>query len=72
MIGNVWGDSFTSGILPGVREELNALHAAGEVRALVDTTASFTGIETVSGAVEHMLSGISAGKVTVSFAPGSG
>jgi hypothetical protein len=71
LIGNVWGDSFASGILPSVREELNALHAAGEIQALVDTTASFAGIEAVPGAVEHMLSGASAGKVTVSFAPAS-
>ena len=68
IVGNVWGDAFSSGVLPTVREELNALHAAGEIVALVDTTASFgAGVDDVPAAVEHMLSGASAGKVTVSF-----
>ena len=36
LIGNVWGDSFTSGVLPTITENIYADHAGGTLAALVD------------------------------------
>jgi hypothetical protein len=65
LVGNVWGDSFTAGVLPEWRDRLYADHAAGRVVALVDTTKRFCGVSEAVDAVEHMLSGRSKGKVVL-------
>ncbi len=44
------------------------LHAAGRLRAVVDR-AAFRGLGRAADAVDHMLSGRSAGKVVLAIAP---
>lgn len=65
LIGNVWGDSFTTGVLPAYRDQVYADHADGKLIALVDSTKTFRGVEQVAEAVEHMLAGHALGKVVV-------
>lgn len=65
LIGNVWGDAFSSGVLPEMREQLYSDHASGAITALVDTTRTFSGVGAAVDAVEHMLSGRSVGKVVL-------
>jgi hypothetical protein len=65
LIGNVWGDAFSSGVLPGHRDQIYAEHAAGDLVALVDTTSSFHGVAAAPSAIEHMLAGGSIGKVVL-------
>lgn len=68
LIGNVWGDAFKSGILPGVRDALYHDLAAGEITALVDESDSFRGVSAIPDAVAHMLSGSNIGKVVARIA----
>ena len=44
LIGNVWGDAFTAGVLPEMRDRLYADHMRGAIRALVDDTRTFCGV----------------------------
>ena len=53
----------------GARERVYAMHAAGELRALVDAR-PFRGLEEVVPAVAHMLSGQTIGKVVVQVGAG--
>jgi NADPH-dependent curcumin reductase CurA len=46
------------------RERLFGLHAAGKLRAVVDS-ASFEGLDSVADAVEHSVKGKACGKVVV-------
>lgn len=68
LIGNVWGDSFSAGVLPEYRDRLYADHAAGRIVALVDQSGDFRGLGQAAAAVEHMLSGQSTGKVVLRVA----
>jgi NADPH-dependent curcumin reductase CurA len=52
---------------PGARARLFALHAAGALRVTCD--ADFRGLEAVYDAIDHLLSGRSAGKVLVDLDP---
>jgi NADPH-dependent curcumin reductase CurA len=65
LIGNVWGDSFTSGVLPTITEKIYADHAGGTLAALVDETRRFEGVAAAPAAVAHMLAGGNTGKVVV-------
>ena len=65
LIGNVWGDSFSSGVLPAYRDRIYADHAAGKLVSLVDKSLAFRGVAQVVDAVDHMLSGRNMGKVVV-------
>merc|ERR1711941_203281 len=56
----IFGNAWPRGVpdkLAACSERVLALHAAGELVALVDTTKSFVGLKSVSDAVKHMLSG---------------
>ena len=66
LIGNVWGDSFSTGVLPRFRDQLYADLAAEPPRitALVDTT-RFSGVQDAPAAVAHMLAGRNVGKVVL-------
>jgi len=64
LIGNVWGDAFSTGVLPAFRDRLYADLAAGEIRALVDGT-RFCGVSEAPAAVAHMLAGRNTGKTVL-------
>ncbi|KAL3914641.1 MAG: hypothetical protein SGPRY_007557 [Prymnesium sp.] len=65
LVGNVWGDSRSAGVLPEFLERLYQSHAKGKITALIDDTQVFCGLKQAVGAVEHMLSGRSMGKVVL-------
>ena len=65
LIGNVWGDSFSTGVLPAYRDRIYADHAAGKLVSLVDTSQTFRGLAQAPDAVEHMLAGRNTGKVVL-------
>ena len=50
------------------REEVFALHAAGEIEVVTEGADAFVGLEAIPRAVEHMLSGATAGKVVATIA----
>jgi NADPH:quinone reductase-like Zn-dependent oxidoreductase len=62
VIGGVWPDR--ASILAAKRALFDAVQA-GTMRAVVDDTASFQGIESIPDAVDHMLSRNTVGKVVV-------
>ena len=62
VIGGVWPDR--AAILAAKRGLFDAVQA-GTMRAVVDDTASFTGVDSVADAVDHMLSRNTVGKVVV-------
>jgi len=64
IIGNVWGDAFTSGAIVQERDRIHNLYEKGQIRALVEER-EFKGLESVPDAVDYMLSGTSIGKVWV-------
>ena len=61
-IGGVWPDR--ASILAAKRELFDAVQA-GTMRAVIDDTASFEGVDSVADAVDHMLSRNTVGKVCV-------
>lgn len=61
--GNAWPKDF--GSVAGCKQRLLNLHASGELKALVDDKRTFEGLESVSDAIEYMLSGEAVGKVVV-------
>jgi len=64
LIGNVWGDAFSSGALGPARERLLQMYTTGKIRSLLKTK-SFVGLGSIPDAVDYMLSGSSIGKVWV-------
>ena len=62
VIGGVWPDR--ASILAAKRELFDAVQA-GTMRAVIDDTASFEGVDSVADAVDHMLSRKTVGKVVV-------
>ena len=62
VIGGVWPDR--AAILAAKRALFEA-QQAGSIRAVIDDTAQFVGLDSVPAAVEHMLSRNSVGKVVV-------
>jgi hypothetical protein len=61
-IGGVWPER--AAILAAKRDLFDA-EQAGSIRAVIDDTRTFTGVEAVPDAVEHMLSRNTLGKVVV-------
>jgi len=61
--GNAWPKDF--GAVAGCKQRVLDLHASGELVALVDEKRTFAGLESVSDAIEYMLSGEAVGKVVV-------
>lgn len=64
--GNAWPKDF--GAVAGCKQRVLDLHASGELKALVDDKRTFEGLESVSDAIEYMLSGQAVGKVVVKIA----
>ena len=62
VLGGVWPDR--ASILAAKRELFDAVQA-GTMRAVIDDTASFEGVDAVADAVDHMLSRNTVGKVCV-------
>uniref|UniRef100_A0A7S0LKP0 Enoyl reductase (ER) domain-containing protein n=1 Tax=Coccolithus braarudii TaxID=221442 RepID=A0A7S0LKP0_9EUKA len=61
--GNAWPKDFKA--VAGCKERVLDLYASGELKALVDEKHTFQGLESVSDAIEYMLSGEAVGKVVV-------
>ena len=61
--GNAWPKDF--GAVAPCKQRVLDLHASGELMALVDEKRVFDGLESVSDAIEYMLSGEAVGKVVV-------
>merc|ERR1712194_284411 len=60
--GNAWpkdGSAF------GCKDRVLSLHADGKIRSIVDDTNEFIGLDSVTSAIDHMLSGQTVGKVVV-------
>ncbi|OEU10065.1 NAD(P)-binding protein [Fragilariopsis cylindrus CCMP1102] len=52
-------------LIAGCKDRVLDLYAKGKLKSLVDDTPKFVGLESVSDALEHMLSGKTTGKVVV-------
>jgi NADPH:quinone reductase-like Zn-dependent oxidoreductase len=60
--GNAWPKDGTAA---GCKDRVLALFVEGKLKSLVDKAPEFSGLESVSDAINHMLSGTSVGKVVV-------
>jgi len=67
LIGNVWGDAFTSGEIGDYNDRLYELYGDGKIKALLDPNHVFLGVDSICDAVDHMLSRKSIGKVTATI-----
>lgn len=61
--GNAWPKDY--GAVAGSKDRVLGLFAEGKLKSLVDNAPEFTGLESVSDAISHMLSGTTIGKVIV-------
>jgi len=61
--GNAWPKDFQA--VNGSKDRVFKLFKQGKIKSLVDKTAEFSGLESVSAAIDHMLSGKTIGKVVV-------
>ena len=61
--GNAWPKDYK--LIAGCKDRVLDLYAKGKLKSLVDDTPKFVGLESVSDALEHMLSGKTTGKVVV-------
>jgi len=61
--GNAWPKDFSR--VAGSKDRVLGLFAEGKLKSLVDKTAEFKGVGSVSDAINHMLSGTTIGKVVV-------
>mmetsp|Transcript_30713 Transcript_30713/g.45458 ORF Transcript_30713/g.45458 Transcript_30713/m.45458 type:complete len:379 (+) Transcript_30713:58-1194(+) len=62
--GNAWPRDNFAGMKKS-SERVRELYAQGKLTSLVDTTAEFSGLDSVASSIEHMLSGKTIGKVVV-------
>jgi NADPH:quinone reductase-like Zn-dependent oxidoreductase len=69
--GGTKSESRTEAGRQACKERVYGLHRAGELRAVIDAS-EFAGLGRAADAVEHMLSGRSAGKVVLRVAPPEG
>ena len=51
------------------KERLFARYYSGDIRALVDDAQTFKGVDSVTDAIDYMLTGKAVGKVVVSMQP---
>ena len=61
--GNAWPTDFSK--IAGCQDRVLGLFADGKLQSLVDKSKTFEGLESVSAAIAHMLSGTTIGKVVV-------
>jgi NADPH-dependent curcumin reductase CurA len=61
--GNAWPKDYK--LVAGCKDRVLDLYAKGKIKSLVDKSPKFVGLESVSDAIEHMLSGRTTGKVVV-------
>jgi NADPH-dependent curcumin reductase CurA len=61
--GNAWPKDYNTVLTK--KDRVLGLFAEGKLQSIVDETATFEGLDSVSDAIEHMLSGKTTGKVVV-------
>jgi len=61
--GNAWPNDYAK--IAGCKDRVLGLFAEGKLQSLVDKTETFVGLESVSDAINYMLSGNTIGKVVV-------
>lgn len=61
--GNAWPKDFST--VASSKDRVLGLFAEGKITSIVDDTDEFVGLESVSNAIDHMLSGKTIGKVVV-------
>mmetsp|Transcript_26782 Transcript_26782/g.61653 ORF Transcript_26782/g.61653 Transcript_26782/m.61653 type:complete len:380 (-) Transcript_26782:312-1451(-) len=61
--GNAWPKDFST--VASSQDRVLGLFAEGKIKSIVDDTDEFVGLESVSNAIDHMLSGKTIGKVVV-------
>lgn len=61
--GNAWPQDFS--VVADSKDRVLSLFHNGSIRSIVDNTSEFEGLESISDAISHMLSGKAIGKVVV-------